>query len=76
MQSGAQCYPRLACTLKGLLLMQVHEHAESAPALAALTIGRQEKSMQIDASSTRSNQILIILEKDVGTFLTVRAPRY
>ncbi|MEE9682168.1 hypothetical protein V4841_20370 [Lelliottia amnigena] len=31
---GAQCSPRHACTLKGPLLMQVHEQPQAAPELA------------------------------------------
>ena len=30
---GAQCSPRHACTLKGSLLMQVHERPQTAPEL-------------------------------------------
>mgnify|MGYP000079934303 CR=1 FL=1 len=49
MQSGAQCYPRLACPLYESVLMQLHEHAGAAPALAALTHDRGGKRMQFDA---------------------------
>jgi hypothetical protein len=40
--------------------MQLQEHAKSAPALAALTLDRRGKNMQIDASFTCSNDIWII----------------
>ncbi|WP_207104677.1 hypothetical protein, partial [Klebsiella pneumoniae] len=46
---GAQCSPRHACPLYGPLLMQVHEHAGAAPALAALTHDRGGKRMRFDA---------------------------
>jgi len=49
MCSSAQCYPRLACPLYGSVLMQVHDHAGGAPALAALTRDRKGKRMQFDA---------------------------
>jgi hypothetical protein len=31
---SAQCSPRHACTLKGPLLMQVHQQSQAAPELA------------------------------------------
>ncbi|MDL5346304.1 hypothetical protein, partial [Enterobacter hormaechei] len=44
--SGAQCYPRLACPLDGAILMQLHDHAGSAPALAAHGQNGQPRRMQ------------------------------
>lgn len=46
---SAQCYPRHACPLYGSVLMQVHEHAGGAPALAALRCDRGGKRMRFDA---------------------------
>ncbi|HGE4174263.1 TPA: hypothetical protein ACGK3D_005324, partial [Escherichia coli] len=31
--ASAQCFPRLARPLRGAVLMQLHEHSKSAPAL-------------------------------------------
>ncbi|MCM7644025.1 hypothetical protein M8S45_18875, partial [Enterobacter hormaechei] len=47
--SGAQCYPRLACTLNGALLMQVHHQPRAAPALALAGKSLNKKRMQIHA---------------------------
>jgi hypothetical protein len=47
--SGAQCYPRLACRLKGSLLMQVHQEHQTFPALALSNKILVGKRMQIHA---------------------------
>ncbi|MDX7379501.1 hypothetical protein, partial [Enterobacter hormaechei] len=47
--SGAQCYPRLACALNGVLLMQVHHQPRAAPVLALAGKRRNKKRMQIHA---------------------------
>lgn len=48
--SGAQCYPRLACTLNGSLLMQVHLKPRAAPELAQAGKGWNKKRMQTHAT--------------------------
>ncbi|MEQ3351467.1 hypothetical protein AAA169_19875 [Escherichia coli] len=42
----AQCFPRHACPLYGAVLMQLHEHSGSAPALAAHGQNGQPLRMQ------------------------------
>ncbi len=44
--TGAQCSPRHACTLKGSLLMQVHKRSEAAPELALAGAAGGGKRMQ------------------------------
>ncbi|HFX6064980.1 TPA: hypothetical protein ACIE75_005324, partial [Klebsiella pneumoniae] len=44
--AGAQCFPRLACPLYGSVLMQLHDHSGSAPALAAHGQNGQPRRMQ------------------------------
>nr|DAY54792.1 MAG TPA: hypothetical protein [Caudoviricetes sp.] len=39
--AGAQCFPRHACPLYGAILMQLHDHAGSVPALAAYSQNMQ-----------------------------------
>nr|DAI77399.1 MAG TPA: hypothetical protein [Caudoviricetes sp.] len=49
--AGAQCYPRLACTLNESVLMQVHLESRVAPMLALVGKLLYQKRMQIHAPS-------------------------
>lgn len=49
--SGAQCFPRLACPLKGSVLMQVHLRAQAVPLLVRGGVKRVHKCMQNHAPS-------------------------
>lgn len=44
--AGAQCFPRHACPLYGAVLMQLHNHSGSAPAVATHGQNGQPRRMQ------------------------------